>query len=62
MIYVLMIFIGITIGLIISKILEIRKADIDKEFIDLVDKVVFEETEEKKTNSNSIRKDSQNTR
>ncbi len=62
MIYVLMIFIGITIGLIISKILDIRKADIDKEFLDLVDKVVFEETKEKKTNSNSIRKDSQNTR
>ncbi len=58
MIYVLMIFIGITIGLIISKILDIRKADIDKEFLDLVDKVVFEETKEKKTNSNSIRKDS----
>lgn len=53
-----MIFIGITIGLIISKILDIRKADIDKEFLDLVDKVVFEETKEKKTNSNSIRKDS----
>jgi len=32
MIYVLMIFIGITIGLIISKILDIRKADIDKVF------------------------------
>ncbi len=44
----LMIFIGITIGLIISKILDIRKADIDKEFLDLVDKVVFEETMEKK--------------
>ncbi len=62
MIYVLMIFIGITIGLIISKILDIRKADIDKEFLDLVDKVVFEETKEKKTNSNSIRKNSRNTR
>lgn len=47
MIYVLMIFIGITIGMIISKILDIRKADIDKEFLDLVDKVVFEENKEK---------------
>ncbi len=62
MVCVLMIFIGITIGLIISKILDIRKANIDKEFLDLVDKVVFEETKEKKTNSNSIRKDSQNAR
>lgn len=48
MIYALMIFIGITIGLIIGKLLDIRKADIDKKFLDLVDKVVFEETKEKK--------------
>lgn len=33
--------------MIISKILDIRKADIDKEFLDLVDKVVFEENKEK---------------
>ncbi len=48
MIYALMIFIGITIGLIISKIMDLKKAKIDKEFLDLVDKVVFEEKEEKK--------------
>lgn len=61
MIYMLMIFIGITIDLIITKILDIRKADIDKEFLDLINKVIFEETK-KKTNSNLIRKDSRNTR
>lgn len=60
MIYALLIFIGISIGLLISKILDIRKADIDKEFLDLVDKVVFEENKEKKTNSDSIRKNIRN--
>ena len=51
MIYVLMIFIGITIGLIIGKLLDIRKADIDKEFLELIDKVILEgEREEVKKN------------
>lgn len=58
MIYVLILFIGITVGLIISKIIDFKKADVDKEFLNLVDKVIFEEKEEKKTNSNKIRKDS----
>jgi len=40
MLYALMIFIGITIGLIINRILDIRKADVDK--------VIFEEAKEKK--------------
>lgn len=62
MIYALMIFIGITIGLIISKIMDLKKAKIDKEFLDLVDKVVFEEKEEKKMNSNKIRKNSDDRR
>ncbi len=58
MIYVLILFIGITVGLIISKIIDFKKAEVDKEFLNLVDKVIFEEKEEKKTNSNKIRKDS----
>lgn len=62
MIYVLILFIGITVGLIISKIVDIKKTKIDKEFLDLVGKVVFEEKEEKKTNSNKIRKNTSNKR
>ena len=62
MIYALILFIGITVGLIISKIVDIKKTKIDKEFLDLVDKVVFEEKEEKKTNSNKIRKNTSNKR
>lgn len=58
MIYVLILFIGIIVGLIISKIIDFKKAEVDKEFLNLVDKVIFEEKEEKKTNSNKIRKDS----
>lgn len=58
MIYVLILFIGITIGLIVSKLIDFKKAEIDKEFINIVDKVIFEEKEEKKKNSNKIRKDS----
>lgn len=58
MIYVLILFIGITVGLIISKIIDFKKSEVDKEFLNLVDKVIFEEKEEKKTNSNKIRKDS----
>ena len=58
MIYVLILFIGITIGLIVSKLIDFKKAEIDKEFISIVDKVIFEEKEEKKKNSNKIRKDS----
>lgn len=54
--YVLMIFIGITIGLIISKLIDVKKAKIDEEFLNLVDKVIFEESKEKKTNPNKIRK------
>lgn len=56
MMYVLMIFIGITIGLIISKLIDVKKAKIDEEFLNLVDKVIFEESKEKKTNPNKIRK------
>lgn len=58
MIYVLILFIGITVGLIISKLIDFKKAEVDKEFLNLVDKVIFEEKEEKKTDSNKIRKDS----
>ena len=58
MIYVLILFIGITVGLIISKIIDFKKSEVDKEFLNLVDKVIFEEKEEKKTDSNKIRKDS----
>lgn len=58
MIYVLILFIGITVGLIISKIIDFKKSEVDKEFLNLVDKVIFEEKEEKKTHSNKIRKDS----
>lgn len=54
MIYVLILFIGITVGLIISKIIDFKKSEVDKEFLNLVDKVIFEEKEEKKTNSNKI--------
>ena len=46
MIYVLMIFIGITIGLVIGKLIDIRKTDIDKEFLELIDKVILEEKKE----------------
>lgn len=48
MIYVLILFIGITVGLIISKLIDFKKAEVDKEFLNLVDKVIFEEKEEKK--------------
>ena len=58
MIYVLILFIGITVGLIISKIIDFKKAEVDKEFLNLVNKVIFEKKEKKKTNSNKIRKDS----
>lgn len=42
--------------------MDLKKAKIDKEFLDLVDKVVFEEKEEKKMNSNKIRKNSDDRR
>ena len=41
MIYVLILFIGITVGLIISKIIVFKKSEVDKEFLNLVDKVIF---------------------
>ena len=47
MIYVLILFIGITVGLIINKLIDFKKAEVDKEFMNLVDKVIFEEKEEK---------------
>lgn len=57
MIYALMIFIGITIGLAIayvtSKLIDSKNKKIDEEFLNLVEKITFEK-EVKKKNSNKI--------
>lgn len=49
MIYVLMIFIGITVGLIISKLIDTTKErKIDEEFLELAEKIALEEEKSKK--------------
>lgn len=54
MIYILMIFIGITVGLIISKLIDISESKkIDKEFLELAQKIAIEE-EVKKKDRNKI--------